>query len=149
MTTPLPEPAAGDRNIGAGAAGLLPLAFAAFMVLHGLVHVIGFTAPWGIYAMRGVGYSTAILNGSIDIGDAASRALGLVWLAVSVAFVAVAVMLWRPHPLARRATVAVLLFSLVLCAIRLPGAVAGLGIDVVLLALLAVASDRLILRPNT
>jgi hypothetical protein len=47
------------------------------------------------------------------------------WLAVTVAFVAVGVMLWRRHPLARRATV------------------------VAPLALLAFASDRLVLRPNT
>ena len=148
MTTPLPAPQATKGSIGAWTAGLLPLAFAGFVVLHGLVHVIGFTAPWGLYTLRGVGYSTTILNGSIDIGDAASRALGLVWLAATVAFAAVGVMLWRRHPLARRATVAVLLISLVLCAIRLPGAVMGLGIDVVLLALVAVASDRLILRSS-
>ena len=149
MTTQLPAPAAGNRNVGAGAAALLPLAFAVFVVLHGVVHVIGFTSPWGLYTMRGIGYSTTILNGSIDIGDAASRVLGLVWLAAAFAFAAVGVMLWRGHSQARRATVAVLLFSLVLCAIRLPSAVMGLGIDVVLLALLAVASDRLILRPTS
>jgi hypothetical protein len=120
-----------------------------FVFLHGFVHVIGFTTPWGLYTLRGVGYSTTILNGAIDIGDSASRALGLVWLAATVAFASVAVMLWRGHPLARRATVAVLLVSLVLCAIRLPSAVVGLGIDVVLLALLALASDRLIFRPNS
>jgi len=148
MTTPLPAPAAGNRNVGVGAAALLPFAFAVFVVLHGIVHVIGFTSPWGLYTLRGVGYSTTILNGSIDVGDAVSRALGLVWLAATVAFAAVGLMLWRRHPLARRATVAVLLFSLVLCAIRLPSAVMGLGIDVVLLALLAVASDRLIRRPK-
>ena len=148
MTSPLPAPAEGTRNIVAEAASLLPLGFAVFLVLHGLVHLVGFTAPWGLYTMRGIGYSTTIINGAIDIGDAASRVLGLGWLAATVAFAAVGVMLWRGHPLARRATVVVVLFSLVLCAIRLPSAVMGLGIDVVLLALLAVASDRLIRRPK-
>lgn len=149
MTTPLPAPPAASRNVGPEAAGLLPLVFAVFIFLHGFVHVIGFTAPWGLYTLRGVGYSTTILNGAIDIGDSASRALGLVWLAATVAFASVAVLLWRGHPLARRVTVAVLLMSLVLCAIRLPSADVGLGIDVVLLALLALASDRLIFRANS
>jgi hypothetical protein len=66
MTTPLPAPPAGSRNVGAEAAGLLPLVFAVFVFLHGFVHVIGFTTPWGLYTLRGVGYSTTILNGAID-----------------------------------------------------------------------------------
>jgi hypothetical protein len=71
-----------------------------------------------------------------------------VWLAVAVAFVVVGVMLWRGHPWARRTTVALLLASLVLCIVGLPGSVIGLVIDVVLLALLAVVSDRLIAHPD-
>jgi hypothetical protein len=118
--------------------------FAVFLVLHGLVHLIGFTVPWGLGGPRGVEYSTRILNHSIEIGDTAVKALGFVWLAAAVAFVVVGVMLWRGHPSARRTTIALLLGSLVLCTIGLPGSVMGLTIDVVLLTLVAVASDRLI-----
>jgi hypothetical protein len=118
--------------------------FAVFLVLHGLVHLIGFTVPWGLGGPRGVEYSTRILNHSIEIGDTAVKALGFVWLAAAVAFVVVGVMLWRGHPWARRTTIALLLGSLVLCTIGLPGSVMGLTIDVVLLTLVAVASDRLI-----
>jgi len=57
------------------------------------------------------------------------------------------VMIWRGHRWALRATIALLLGSLALCTIRVPGSVIGLAIDVVLLALLAVASDRLIVTP--
>jgi hypothetical protein len=95
--------------------------FAVFLVLHGLVHLIGFTVPWGLGGPRGVEYSTRILNHSIEIGDTAVKALGFVWLAAAVAFVVVGVMLWRGHPWARRTTIALLLGSLVLCTIGLPG----------------------------
>ena len=76
------------------------------------------------------------------------KALGFVWLAAVVAFLVVAVMVWRGHPWARRTTIVVVVASLVLCTIALPNAVIGLVIDVVLLALLAVASSWLIARPN-
>jgi len=144
MTMPLPAPAAENRETAAWHAGLPPRLFAVFLVLHGLVHLIGFTVPWGLGGPRGVEYSTRILNHSIEIGDTAVKALGFVWLAAAVAFVVVGVMLWRGHPSARRTTIALLLGSLVLCTIGLPGSVMGLTIDVVLLTLVAVASDRLI-----
>jgi hypothetical protein len=128
-----PASAAQDRETETGLAGLLPRAFAAFLVLHGLVHLAGFVN-------RSVG---------ADSGDIAVRTIGLAWLAATVAFVVLGVMLWRGHPWARRATIALLLGSLVLCAMALPNAILGLAIDVVLLALLAVAPDRLIVRrPN-
>jgi hypothetical protein len=148
MTMPLPAPVAGNRETSAWLAGLLPRAFAVFLALHGLVHVVGFTVTWGLGGPKGVEYSTRILNDSVDIGDTAVKALSFVWLAAAVAFVVVGAMVWRGHPWARRTAAAVLLGSLVLCAIRVPGSVIGLAIDVVLLALLAVAPDRLIVQPD-
>ena len=144
MTTPLPATTAGSRSAGARSAGLLPRVFAVFIALHGLVHVIGFTVPWGFGGPRGVERSTLILNHSVDVGDPAMKLVGFVWLVAAVAFVAVAVLLWRGHPSARRSTVALLLVSTVLCTIGLPGSIMGLAIDIVLLGLLVVASDRLI-----
>ena len=148
MTTPFPAPALENRRAGARLAGILPLAFAVFLVLHGLAHGFGFTVPWGLGGPRGVEYSTLILNGSIDIGDTAVKAMSFLWLAAVFAFWLAGVMVWRGHPWARRTAVAVVLGSLALCAIRVPGSVIGLAIDVVLLALLAVASDKLIVRPD-
>jgi hypothetical protein len=148
MTTPFPAPALENREAGAWLAGILPRAFAVFLVLHGLAHAIGFTVPWGLGGPRGVDYSTLILNGSIDIGDTAVKAMSFLWLAAVFAFGLAGVMVWRGHRWARRTTIAVVVGSLVLCAIRVPGSVIGLVIDVVLLALLAVVPDRLIVRPD-
>jgi hydrogenase/urease accessory protein HupE len=133
MTTPLPATTAESRDAGARSAGLLPRVFAVFMVLHGLVHVVGFTVPWGLGGPRGIESSTRILNHSIEAGDTGVKLLGFIWLAAAVAFVA-----------ARRSAVALVLGSTVLCTVGLPGSIMGLAIDVVLLGLLLVASDRLI-----
>jgi hypothetical protein len=147
MTKSLPATAEESPERGARSNGLLPRAFAVFLALHGLVHVVGFTVPWGLGGPKGVEYSTRLLNRSIEVGDTAVKLVGFFWLAAAIAFVAVAVMLWRGHPGARRATFALLLGSLALCIVGLPGSVMGLIVDVATLRLLAVAPDRLIARP--
>jgi hypothetical protein len=124
-------------------------AFAAFFALHGAVHAVGFTVAWQIGGPRGVDYSTALLNGSVEIGDAATRVFGLVWLAAAAAFLGVAALLWRRNPLGLPLAVALLLGSLILCALGLPESVIGLAVDIALLGLLAVVPDRLVARGAT
>jgi hypothetical protein len=118
--------------------------FAVFMGLRGAVHAIGFTVPWGLEGPKGVDYSTTLLAGSIDVGDAGVRLLGLVWLATGAALLGVAALLWRRHALAMPAAVGLLAVSLVLCVLGLPGSVYGLIIDIVLLGLLASVPERLV-----
>jgi hypothetical protein len=113
------------------------------MGLHGAVHATGFTVPWGLGGPKGVDSSTSLLAGSIEVGDVGVKLVGLVWLATAAAFLGVAVLLWRRHPLALRATVGVLAVSLVLCVLGLPGSQYGLVIDLVLLALLATVPEKL------
>ena len=121
-------------------------AFAVFFALHGAVHVIGFTVAWQIGGPRGVEYSTALLNGAVEIGDTGTRVFGLIWLAATAAIVAAAAVLWRGHPRGRQTAVALTLVSLGLCLLGLPGTQYGLAIDLALLALLAVVPDRLVAR---
>ena len=146
MTAPLFANDAQRPKARARRAGLSHRIFAVFVALHGIVHVIGFTVPWGLGGPNGGEYSTRILNRSVEVGDPAVKLLGLVWLAAAVGFLIVAVMIWRGHPWALRSTVALVFGSLVLCTIDLPGAVMGLVIDVVLLILLVFASDKLVGR---
>jgi hypothetical protein len=147
MNAPLFAPAAMGPEAGARNPGLLPRFFAVFMALHGIVHIVGFTVAWGLGGPRGVEYSTQILNHSIEVGDTGARLLGFVWLAAAVGFLIVAVMIWRGHRWAIRSTVALVVGSLVLCAVGFPNAVFGLIIDVVLVGLLAFASEKLVGRP--
>jgi hypothetical protein len=148
-TTQLPAPAGQDRETGVWQASIVPRVFAVFLVLHGLVHVVGFTVPWRLGGLRGSEYSTLILNHSIEVGDTAVKLLGVVWLAAAIAFIVAGAMVWRGHPWAGRTTVALLLGSAVLCTVDLPGSVMGLGIDLALLALLAVAPRGLLVRPSS
>ena len=146
MTAPLFASAAEGPDTGARNPGLLPRLFAVFMALHGLVHVVGFTVPWGLGGPRGVEYTTRILNQSIEVGDAGARLLGFVWLAAAAGILIAAVMIWRGHRWALRSTVAVVVGSLALCAIGFPNARFGLIIDIVLVGLLAFASEKLVGR---
>jgi len=121
-------------------------AFAVFMALHGAVHAIGFTVAWQIGGPRGIEYSTRLLNGTVEVGDSGTRLFGLVWLAVAVAFLGGAALLWRRHPRSLLLAAALLAVSLNLCILGLPGSEIGLAIDLMLLGLLAVAPDRLAFR---
>ncbi|MGZ6273704.1 MAG: hypothetical protein ACXWM8_05385 [Candidatus Limnocylindrales bacterium] len=137
---------ASDRRDGLG---VLPRAFAVFMALHGIVHVIGFTRTWKLGGPKVVEYSTSLFNGSVDVGDLGIRLVGLAWLATAVAFVAAAVLLWRRYSLALQLTIALLFVSLGLCIASLPGSIYGLIIDVATLAALAVMAEKLVARPMT
>lgn len=132
-------------------ASLVQKAFAVFLAAHGVVHLIGFVLPWQITTFRDMTYKTTIFAGALDVGDAGVKAIGLGWLAVTVAMIAVAAMVWRQTRFAYVACLAVVVASSVLCVTGLTNAVMGLAIDVVLLALLGLApgnlfSDRLVAR---
>jgi glucan phosphoethanolaminetransferase (alkaline phosphatase superfamily) len=71
----------------------------------------------------------------------------LIWLATTIAFLAVAVLLWRRHPRALQLTIALLVVSLGLCIASLPGSIYGLVIDVATLAALAVMPEKFLARP--
>ncbi len=125
---------------------LVPRAFAAFVLAHGLIHVMGFLPAWHLPAPRGFDYTTAFFYGQIDLGDAGAKALGLAWLAVTVAYVAAAILLWRGSRRAALVTVLVSLASAAICALSLPLAQAGLVIDLVLVAIVLVAPQVVVAR---
>ena len=129
--------------------GFMARAFAVFFALHGVVHVIGFMVPWKLGGPRSVEYSTSLFNRSLEVGDVGVKLVGLIWLATALAFLAVAVLLWRRHAWALRLTIALLAVSLGLCIAGLPGSIMGLAIDVALLAIMAVAPEKLVPRPST
>ena len=66
---------------------MLRIAAAAVVAAHGLIHLIGFVVPWGIAAVEGFPYRTAVLGGAVDLGDDGGAALGIVWLACAIGFV--------------------------------------------------------------
>lgn len=114
---------------------------AVFLALHGIAHVLGFLASWRLAEFADVPYTTTVLNGALDVGDAGIRVVGLLWLAGGAACVAAAIALLRGS----MSAVAVLLgASLAICLLGLPASIIGVWIDAALLAALGALA---LLRP--
>ncbi len=139
-------PVAPEGHVAAPRPALVPQAFAAFVLAHGLIHVMGFLPAWRLPAPTGFDYTTVFLYGQIDLGDAGAKALGLAWLAVTVAYVAAAILLWRGNGRAALVTVLVSVASAAICAFSLRLAQAGLVIDVALIAISLVAPRLVVAR---
>lgn len=112
---------------------------AALLIVHGVAHLVGFVVPWRLVASPDVPYRTTILAGTIDVGDAGVRALGIVWLMAALSFVLLGCALFAGFNV--RAWVLVLLgSSLVLCVLGWPDARIGFIVNVVLLGVIFVSS---------
>ena len=109
--------------------------FAAFLIGHGVAHIVGFVVPWKLMPTPEMAYRTTILGGMMDVGDAGIRAIGIVWLSIALAFVVVAggvVAGWSM----RMAVFALLALSSAFCVIGWPEARIGLIVNAALLAAL-------------
>jgi hypothetical protein len=109
---------------------------AIFLVLHGLIHLIGFVVPWKIIQTSEFPYTTTVLARKVALGAIGVRLVGLLWLLAAVLYVIAGYGLWTLAPWWQGYTLGVTAFSLVLCVIGWPEAQFGFYIDVVLLALL-------------
>jgi hypothetical protein len=105
-----------------------------FLALHGIAHAVGFTASWQVVTSPETPYMTALLNGSVVVGDAGARVFGVLWLLAAVCMMAAGVQVARGSPYARGSLVAATAFSLALCLAGLPASAIGLVIDIAILA---------------
>lgn len=111
-----------------------------FLALHGIAHAAGFTATWRVAATPDNPYTTAILNGTVDAGDAWIRLIGVLWLAAAAGLIAAAVAVWTGARHALGGVVIATAFSLAMCLIGLPAAQIGAAIDVAILGIIAAAA---------
>ena len=109
------------------------LALAMLMAIHGIAHTAGFAESWRLAPASGVPYKTTVFGGRVDLGDTGIRTVGVVWLAVAIAFLGTAVgtlldaSWWRP-------TAAVVAsMSIALTFLELPQARLGTLINVIIL----------------
>jgi len=65
------------------------------LALHGLIHVIGFVVPWRIATLEGFAYRTTAFDGGLDLGAAGVEVIGLLWLALTFAFLVAGYGVWR------------------------------------------------------
>jgi hypothetical protein len=112
-------------------ARLVQRAVALFLVAHGFAHAVGFVGSWRLGEFEDAPYTTSIFNGAIDVGDVGTRVVGLLWAAAALAFIAAGVAVWRGSS---RFVAPVTAFSLGVCLIGLPASIAGVAIDVAILA---------------
>jgi hypothetical protein len=107
---------------------------AVLLALHGVIHLIGFASPWRIATLGGFAYRTTVFNGGLDIGDVGVRVIGLVWLGLTVGFLAAGYGVWRRKPWSVGLTCVLAIASLIVCIVGLPETGAGVAIDAAILA---------------
>jgi hypothetical protein len=111
-------------------------AIAALMALHGIAHVVGFAGAWQI-APEGFPYRTTVLKGHVDLGNVGIRVVGVLWLALAVAFVTVAVGAVGGVAWWTGAALGVATVSLLLSILEFPEARLGVVINLLIIAALA------------
>ena len=109
---------------------------AIFLILHGVIHLIGFLVPWGFMKIDTFKYTTTTLAGKIDLGPTGKRIEGLLWIVGAIGFVIAGIGLWMVTPWWFTLLVAVTLYSLVLCILGWPDSQYGVYINLVILAVL-------------
>ncbi len=119
------------------------LAFAFFLLIHGIAHLPGFVMPWRLATLTGMPYKTTLLNGAVDAGPAGARFIGLLWLIAGLGCIATAVAALRGVPRWPTLALGVLLLSLVLSVLGWPDSSMGLAINLGLLAILLPARPLL------
>lgn len=111
---------------------------AAFFILaHGFAHLVGFLTPWGLLTagsdVESPETPQTLFGGRLTLGAGVSKAFGVAWLALFVAFAISAVGVWREASWSRGAVVSAALASLVLCATWWPRARVGVYVNIVLI----------------
>ncbi len=109
---------------------------AALLVVHGLIHLVGFVVPWGIAQVDGFPYRTSALAGAVALGEPGARLVGVAWLALAVAFVIAGLATWRREGWAAPLIAMLVAGSLIVCALELPEAVFGIVVNLAILGAL-------------
>ena len=113
---------------------------AALLIGHGAAHVVGFAVPWKLVSSTGVPYRTTVLAGSLDVGPVGVRALGMLWLVLSLGFVAAAVGLLQHTTWLDHEVLVLIVASVALCLLALPESRPGLVANAVILILWLIVS---------
>jgi hypothetical protein len=105
--------------------------FAVVLLLHGVAHLVGFVGAWQLSDR--VPHDTTLLGGAIELGEAGTRAVGVVWLLAALAFAIGAVGALRRASWWPALVVIAALGSLAMCLLALPEAQAGAALDLALI----------------
>lgn len=121
----------------------LSIILVVIVILHGLIHLLGFAAYWPLADIPNLPYKTSLLGGRLEVGASGMRIFSLLWLLVALGFVLAAGALalgksyWAPLLLGTT------LLSLAICILDWKVAYLGALIDVFLLLVLGVVFSLL------
>ena len=111
---------------------------AGVLAAHGIAHLVGFAVSWRLIQSGEVPYHTKIFAGHLDLGADGIRALGLLWVAAAVVFLAAAIS-WALDGRSSLLLIAVAVaVSTLLCVAEWPYAGIGLVLNAMILALVVV-----------
>jgi hypothetical protein len=108
------------------------------VLLHGLIHLMGFVAYWQIAELQNLPYKTTLLKGQLEVGKTGIRVFGVLWLVATVGFVAAAIGLVADQGWWRTVMLGSALFSLMIAVLDWNVAILGAIVDAVILAVLVV-----------
>ncbi len=115
---------------------MIRIIVAVLLIGHGLVHLLGFVVPWRLATLEEMPYKTTLLAGTLDVGTAGIRVVGVLWLLAAIGFVVAGVGVFIQQPWWGTVTLGVTLFSLVLCILGWPEARFGVLVNLGILAYL-------------
>jgi hypothetical protein len=118
------------------------IALAVLMALHGFAHLVGFAVPFRLLRSVEMPYSTSIVAGRVDLGDAGVRAWGVLWLLACVAFLTAAGGAWLDRSGWVGLAVAVSIASLLLSVLAWPASRIGVPVNLVILTWIWVGVRR-------
>ncbi len=110
------------------------IVFALVLLFHGIAHMVGFVGSWQLAS--NVPYKTTILAGNVDVGDTGVRALGVIWLALAVAFAVTAVAAFARFSWWPAAALLLSTISLLMCVVEWPQAQAGAALNMGLIIMM-------------
>ena len=111
-------------------------ALAMLFFVHGFAHTVGFVVPWKIASLDEAPYKTTLLNDKLDVGDTGIRVVGLLWLLAALTFFIAGALVVGRNGLWQPLTLAVTLYSMVLCVLGLPESRIGVPVNVGILLFL-------------
>ena len=115
------------------------LLLAALFLVHGIAHLPGFIVDWQLRSFPELPFRTRILAGTVDIGPMGIKAVGIGWLFVGVAFVALALAVVMHASWWQAAAYLTVLLSVMLCIAGWPDSRFGLVANAVIATLMLLA----------
>ena len=113
---------------------ILRIVLGTILILHGIIHLLGFVAYLRLATIETLPYRTDLLSGALEVGEVGARIYGLLWGLAAVGFVAADVAVFVLLPWWRGLTVLVALLSLAQPVLGLPDSPFGVVLNVAILA---------------